>query len=162
VRPKVAGRIVPSNCGNEYIGNAATVANGGGMSQAALRHSIVVVAHALVGWGVCMATMGLAMAVTGLHAALIIRAIAALIIFTEVSAWYFARFAYTPPLTTAIAFVAVVVFLDVVIVAMLARRSFEMFGSFASTWLPFALIFGSTYITGMIVHPPSNTEHASE
>ena len=57
------------------------------MSQAAFQHSIVVVAHALVGWGVCMATMGVAMAVTGLHAALIIHAIAALIIFTEVSVW---------------------------------------------------------------------------
>ncbi len=59
------------------------------------------------------------------------------------------------PLTTATAFVAIVVFMDVVAVAMLAQRSFEMFASFLGTSLPFALIFASTYLTGAIVQSGS-------
>jgi hypothetical protein len=106
--------------------------------------------------------MGVAIPVTGLHAALIIHAIAAPIIFTNISALYFARFGYTRPLTTAIAFVVIVVFLDAFVVAMLVQRSFVMFTSLAGTWLPFALIFGSTYITGMVVHSPTQTERAAE
>ena len=38
------------------------------------------------------------------------------------------------------------------------QRSFEMFTSFVGTWLPFALIFGSTYITGVVVAPPGHRE----
>ena len=131
------------------------------MSDLTLRHSVIVAAHAIVGWALCAATMGLGIAATGLHSALIIHAVAAPIIFTNVSALYFARFGYTCPLTTAIAFVAIVVFLDAVIVAMLVQRSFQMFTSFVGAWLPFALIFGSTYITGMVVRP-GEKEHAAE
>jgi hypothetical protein len=77
--------------------------------------------HAFVGWALCAATMGLSIAATGLHNALIIHAVAVPIIFTTISALYFARFRYTRPLTTAAAFVAIVVFLDAVIVAMLEQ-----------------------------------------
>ena len=129
------------------------------MSHLTLRHSAIVAAHALVGWALCAATMGLGIAVAGLPTALVIHAFAAPIIFTVVSWLYFARFAYTPPMTTAMAFLAIVVFLDAVVVAMLVLRSFEMFTSFAGTWLPFALIFGSTYITGIIVHLRAWTAH---
>jgi len=128
------------------------------MGHLTLRHSVIVAAHALVGWALCAATMGLGIAATGLHNALIIHAVAAPLIFANISALYFARFGYTRPLTTAIAFVAIVAFLDAVIVAMLVERSFEMFTSFAGTWLPFALIFGSTYITGVVVTPPGHRE----
>lgn len=128
------------------------------MSHLSLRRSVIVAAHAIVGWALCAATMGLGIAATGLHSALIIHAVVAPIIFTNISALYFARFGYTRPLTTAIAFVAIVVFLDAVIVAMLLQRSFEMFTSFAGTWLPFALIFGSTYITGVVVAPHGHRE----
>jgi hypothetical protein len=106
--------------------------------------------------------MGIGIAATGLHSALIIHAVAAPIIFTNISALYFARFGYTRPLTTAIAFVAIVLFLDATVVAMMLQRSFEMFTSFAGTWLPFALIFGSTYITGLLVRPSGVREHAAE
>ena len=38
--------------------------------------------------------------------------------------------------------------LDILIVALLIERSFEMFTSILGTWIPFLLIFGSTYLTG--------------
>lgn len=56
------------------------------MSHLTLRHSLIVAAHAIVGWALCAATMGLGIAATGLHSALIIHAVAAPIIFTNISA----------------------------------------------------------------------------
>jgi hypothetical protein len=55
------------------------------------------------------------------------------------------------PFAIAAAFVAIVVLMDVIVVAMLVQHSFEMFTSFVGTWLPLVLIFGSTYLTGAIV-----------
>ena len=36
------------------------------------------------------------------------------------------------------------------VVALLINRSFEMFASLLGTWIPFALIFLSTYLTGLL------------
>jgi hypothetical protein len=41
-----------------------------------------------------------------------------------------------------------VIAMDFFVVAMLINRSFEMFASLLGTWIPFALIFASTYLTG--------------
>jgi hypothetical protein len=123
------------------------------MSEFGVRHAAVIVGFALVGWGLCGATMGIGMAVVGLKVALVVHAVAAPVIFAAISLVYFRRFAYTTPLTTATVFVAIVVFMDVGVVAMLVQRSFEMFASFLGTWLPFMLIFASTYLTGVIMPP---------
>jgi len=90
------------------------------------------------------------MVVLGLHAALVVHAAVAPVIFAVISLIYFKRFAYTTALTTAAAFVAIVVLMDIGVVAVLVQRSFEMFTSFLGTWLPFVLIFASTYLTGTI------------
>jgi hypothetical protein len=50
---------------------------------------------------------------------------------------------------TAIVFVSVVIFMDVVVVALLIEKSFEMFTSLLGTWIPWALIFTSTYLMGL-------------
>jgi hypothetical protein len=91
------------------------------------------------------------MALVGLQIALIVHAVAAPFIFAVISAAYFQRFAYTPALMTAVVFVTIVVFMDVVVVAALVQRSFSMFASILGTWIPFVLIFSSTYLTGAIV-----------
>jgi hypothetical protein len=126
-------------------------ARGQGMGQLGLRQRAVIAGLALVGWALCAATMGFGMSLIGLQVALGIHAVAAPLIFAVISMVYFKRFAYTTPLTTATAFVAIVVFMDIVVVAMLVQRSFEMFASLLGTWLPFVLIFASTYLTGAIV-----------
>jgi hypothetical protein len=49
---------------------------------------------------------------------------------------------------TAFVFVSFVFLMDFFIVAMAVQKSFEMFASILGTWIPFALIFGSTYLVG--------------
>ena len=109
---------------------------------------LILLAHAFVGWALCAATMGIGMTVTTLDNTLVIHAIAAPIFFAGVSLVYFRKFNYTTPLQTAFYFLAFVVAMDFFVVAMLINRSFEMFTSLLGTWLPFTLIFASTYLTG--------------
>jgi hypothetical protein len=45
------------------------------------KNILILLAHALIGWALCAATMGIGMAVTTLNNALIIHAIAAPIFF---------------------------------------------------------------------------------
>ena len=113
---------------------------------------LIIFAHAFLGWALCAATMGIGMAVTSLEKALVIHAIAAPIFFTGVSLLYFSKFNFTTPLQTASIFVALVIAMDFFLVAMLINRSFEMFTSLLGTWIPFALIFLSTWLTGLLVN----------
>jgi len=111
----------------------------------------VAVTHGLVGWVLCAATMSVGMKVTTLESALILHAFAAPVIFTALSLVYFHRGGSWSPLRTAAVFVGVVVVMDVFVVALLIERSFEMFESILGTWLPFLLIFISTWWTGLAV-----------
>ncbi|MGP0059409.1 MAG: hypothetical protein ACLPID_09005 [Beijerinckiaceae bacterium] len=61
----------------------------------------------------------------------------------------FARFAFTSRLATAASFLAIVIALDVFVVALLIERSFAMFENVLGTWLPFALIFAATWTVGI-------------
>jgi hypothetical protein len=112
----------------------------------------IILAHAFAGWALCFATIGIGMAVTSLETALIAHAIAAPIIFSVISWFYFSRFNYTKPLATAFLFVTFIMAMDFVVVALMINRSLEMFTSLLGTWIPFALIFVSTYLTGLIVN----------
>lgn len=111
----------------------------------------ILLAHAFAGWMLCAATMGIGIAVTSLDTALIVHAIAAPVFFAIVSQIYFRKFNYTSPLQTAAIFVTFVVAMDFFVVAMLINRSFEMFTSLLGTWIPFALIFASTYLAGLLI-----------
>ena len=113
------------------------------------RKLAVVLVHAFVGWALCAATMGIGMAVTSLENALIIHAIGAPIFFMIVSLIYFKKFNYTTPWLTASIFVGFVMAVDFLVVALLINKSLDMFASLLGTWIPFALIFTSTYLTGL-------------
>jgi hypothetical protein len=115
-----------------------------------MKKTIIILAHAFVGWLLCAATMGIGMAVTSQQAALIIHAIGAPIYFAVVSSLYFSRFHFTSPLLTAVIFVAFVMIVDLCMVALLIIRSLAMFESALGTWIPFALIFTSTLLTGVL------------
>ena len=125
------------------------------------RKVLVVFAHAFVGWSLCAATMGIGMAVTSLQVALVVHAIGAPIFFAVISVFYFGRYAYTRPLPTALIFVSFVMVVDFFVVALLINRSLAMFASPLGTWIPFALIFTSTLVTGLLIErvrrqaPPS-------
>jgi hypothetical protein len=107
-------------------------------------------AHALAGWALCAATMAIGLAKTSLNRALVIHAIAAPIIFALVSTIYFGFFGYSGAMATAAGFVAVVIAMDIFVVALLIQHEFTMFKSVLGTWLPFALIFAATYLTGLL------------
>jgi hypothetical protein len=113
--------------------------------------AITIVIHAIVGWALCGATIGVGRKLTTLRNALVLHAIAAPIIFAVVSLLYFRWFGETGPAVTAAMFVGIVILLDVFVIAWLVEKSFEMFRSFIGTWLPFVLIFLATWLTGMAV-----------
>ncbi len=113
-----------------------------------MRKAAVILGHALAGWALCAATMGIGMKLFSLLTALVIHAIGAPVFFALVSWNYFRRFRFTTPAQTAAIFVLMVVFLDFFTVALVIQRSLAMFASVLGTWIPFVLIFASTYITG--------------
>jgi hypothetical protein len=112
---------------------------------------ITILVHSCVGWALCAATIGISMAVTSHQNALVIHAIGAPVFFAVVSMVYFRKFNYTTPLQTAIIFVSFVIAVDFFIVALIINRSLEMFASLLGTWIPFGLIFASTYLTGSYI-----------
>ncbi len=111
----------------------------------------IIAIFALVGWAVCGASIGVGFALFTQSGALVLHAIVAPIAFALLSMIYFTRFAYTGPLATAALFLGIVAALDVFVVALVIERSFAMFASALGTWIPFALIFGSTWATGVVV-----------
>jgi hypothetical protein len=108
----------------------------------------VILLMAFIIWAGCGAIMGIGMKVTSEKNALIAHAVGGPIIAALVSKFYFKRFNYTTPLQTAAIFIGFIIFMDVFVVSMLIMRSFEMFQSVLGTWIPFTLIFISTYLTG--------------
>lgn len=113
------------------------------------KNGLAIVLLGLAGWALCGATMGIGIAAFGLATALILHAVAAPLIFAGISVAYFRFFGLTGAWSTAAAFLAIVVFMDTFVVAALIEHSFAMFASLLGTWLPFALIFTSTALTGL-------------
>lgn len=122
------------------------------------RQLMITALHAVVGWALCGATMGVGLSVASESTALAVHAAAAPVIFALISRLYFKRFHYMDPLQTAVLFVSVVILLDLVIVAGLIQKSLDMFQSLVGTWLVFALIFASTWSTGTLCR---RRDHAS-
>ncbi|MBN1119619.1 MAG: hypothetical protein JXJ17_00950 [Anaerolineae bacterium] len=112
---------------------------------------LIILAHAVVGWALCGAIMFTGMALLPMQTTLIVHAVGAPIIFTLLSWLYFTRFNFTTPIQTAIIFTGFVVLVDFFLVALVINRSLEMFTSPLGTWIPFALIFASTYLTGLAI-----------
>jgi hypothetical protein len=111
---------------------------------------VILLAHAFLGWALCFATIGIGMAVTSPQIALIVHAIAAPVFFAGISLVYYRKFNFTTPVQTALSFTVFVIAMDFFVVALLILRSFEMFTSLLGTWIPFGLIFLSTWVTGLV------------
>ncbi len=119
------------------------------MPRTGIGKGIIIVVHAFVLWALCGATMGIARAVASEATALVIHAAAAPVIAAAVSSIYFRKFNYTTPLQTAAIFVSFVITVDLFLVALLILGSLEMFENLIGTWIPFILIFFSTYLSGL-------------
>lgn len=95
--------------------------------------------------------MFIGMAVTDIKTTLIVHVIGAPIIFSLISWFYFKRLNYTSPIQTALLFIGIVIFMDFFLVALIINKNLEMFLSPLGTWIPFALIFLATYLTGVFI-----------
>jgi|SRR5271157_528880 len=120
----------------------------------------ILLLHAFIGWVLCAATIYVGRSVTSMQTTLIIHVIAAPIYFVVLSWVFFTRFNYTRPLQTALIFMGFIITGDFFIFALLVNRSLAMFASLLGTWIPFALIFASTYLTGWIVTRNSSGKRA--
>ena len=112
---------------------------------------IAIAIHTLIGWALCAAIIGIGRNVTTMETTLIVHAIGVPIIFGIISLIYFSKFNFTTPLVTGIIFLGSAILIDFFVVALLLEKSFNMFKSPIGTWIPFILIFLSTYIVGLIV-----------
>ena len=110
---------------------------------------IVILSHALVGWALCGATIALGRSVTSMEITLIIHALAVPIIFGIISLIYFKFFNYTSALQTATIFTSFAFAMDYLVVATFIEKSYAMFQSFIGTWLPFGIIFLTTWLIGL-------------
>jgi len=113
-----------------------------------IKKGFVILIHALIGWICCAAVMGIGTAFLPMNLTLIIHLIAAPIFFSIISIFYFKNFHYTNPLLTAVIFTGFIIAMDFFVVALLILKNFDMFNSYIGTWIPFALIFLSTFATG--------------
>lgn len=121
------------------------------MESLTLKQVLVIGAFGLVGWALCGAIMFIGMGVTSLQTTIYVHAVGAPIIFGTLAWIYFTRFGYTAPVTTAAIFVAIVIAVDFFLVALVINKSLDMFTGLLGTWIPFLLIFLSTYFVGRTV-----------
>ncbi len=108
----------------------------------------VLLLHALVIWAACAGTIGIGRTAASMEATLIVHAAIAPAFAAGVSAVYFHRPDHASPLLTASVVLALIVLMDVLLVALILDRSLDMFRSVLGTWLPLALIFAATAATG--------------
>jgi hypothetical protein len=118
------------------------------MKPRMLQQAAVTLVHAAVGWAYCGALIGVGRQFLSIHTTLVVHAIGAPVGFCLISLFYYRKFAFTSPLQTAAAFLGVVAALDLFLVAPVFEKSYAMFSSVLGTWIPFALIFAATYLTG--------------
>jgi hypothetical protein len=121
------------------------------MDKVNIAKLVMLLAHALAGWMLCAAIIGIGLQVTTVENTLIAHAIGVPIIFAIIAWMYFRTFNYTTPLQTALVFLVFAILMDFFVIALLVQKSFAMFASVLGTWIPFALIFASTYVTGYYV-----------
>jgi hypothetical protein len=106
---------------------------------------IALLGFALLGWGVCGATIGVGRQLLSMQVTLVMHAIVAPVAFWLL-AWRYRR--WFPEVSAgriSLTMLAVVVGLDAFLVAPLFEHSFAMFRSWLGTWLPMALILVAAY-----------------
>ena len=114
--------------------------------------TLIIIIHAFIGWLFCGMIMAIGMRYTSIDNTLVFHAIGAPIIFGVISYIYFKKFGFTNPLQTGMIFVFFIIFMDFFVVAMIIEKNFDMFKSLLGTWIPFVLIFLSTYFSGIMIN----------
>jgi menaquinone-dependent protoporphyrinogen oxidase len=120
------------------------------------------VAHGIAAWAACAAalwSLSLASSTLGL----VVHALLVPVVFALVARRYFHARGARDALPVALAFTGMAAALDLVVAAGAVQRSLDIFASVSATWLPYALAFATTWITGsvMSVMPPKRAENPS-
>lgn len=117
-----------------------------------MRRIGIIAAYALTGWALCGAVIAVGRPLMPLKIVLALHAVLAPLFFGVLSWHYHRRHNFTPPDVTGLIFLGVVVFMDVVLVALVIERSFAMFQSLLGTWIPFALIYLAVLASGRVAN----------
>lgn len=123
------------------------------------RDLAVVVGLAVPAWAGCAATMAIARTIAPLELALVLHALAAPVIFAALAYVYFTRVGDASPLVTALVFLGTALALDLLF-ALVVPAAWPMFASVLGTWLPLALAFAATWLTGNLVTTSRRLAHA--
>jgi hypothetical protein len=118
---------------------------------------VSVVVHALVGWAICGATVGIGRQLVSMDATLVIHAMVAPLAFGLLTWRHFKRFPESSAAATALIMVGVVLGLDALVVAPFLERSYAMFRSIMGTWVPFASILAASYFVGRATRARNRT-----
>lgn len=108
---------------------------------------ITVFVYAVVGWMVYQAASALA-GLTPIASVPYYAEISAVLIYVVISWVYFRKFKTAAPLQTAAIFSGTVVVAGLIVFALSNLRFLGLYASMPRTWLRFALIFVSIYLTG--------------
>jgi menaquinone-dependent protoporphyrinogen oxidase len=108
------------------------------------------VAYGAVAWALCAGTLAALLATTSASVALVLHAMAAPLWFGALARRYQRADGARPPLTTALAWAAILAMLDAFLVASGPPSRFVMLGSFAGFWLPLLLAFLAAWAVGAI------------
>jgi hypothetical protein len=125
------------------------------------KKAFVIFIHAIIGWALCGSIIFIGRSITTMENTLVIHAIGVLIIFSIISLVYFRYFNYTTPLQTAAIFMSFAMLMDFFVIATFVEKSFAMFSSILGTWIPFGLIFLSTYLVGQWITRGSTQSQAA-
>lgn len=151
-------RVVPGMCPLMFVGNPPDAVHrmhalgkrvaGTYPTRRPHRLAAPLLIYPAVGWALCGAVMYLSMRWLSLNQALLIHALAAPVIFGGLAIRYYRRRVTPSPLFSAGVFTLVTIVLDLLVVALVIEKSLAMFASLLGTWIPFALIFLSSWLVG--------------
>lgn len=117
----------------------------------------IVLAFAVAVWAFCGAIMGIGPQIMSMETTLVVHAIGGPLGAAIAALIYFRFFGDVTPLALATAFVGVALTLDFFVVSPLFVGNYGMFASAIGLWIPMALIFATTWLTGSFVaqHRPA-------
>jgi len=133
----------------ERLAAALPTASAGPAREPPGRSLARLVTHGLVGWGLCAVHELWLLEVATPQRTVVVRAIAAAIIFGMVAWHYFSVRGARDPLPSASFFTGLVVVLDLAL-RFFAPGSSDVLMGFAGTWLPWLLVFVTTYVIGVV------------
>ncbi len=112
---------------------------------------------AILVWANCGAIMGIGPRFLSMNTTLIIHAIGGPLGAAIAALIYFRFFGDLAPLNLAALFVGTALILDALVVSPFFVGNYGMFASPLGLWIPMALIFGVTWMTGFLMTERSTT-----